>query len=221
MKNLFIIEGLDGSGKKTQATLLNDYLNAHGQKSMMHSFPSYESMSSGPVKMYLDGQLCEKANQFDAYQTSALFAVDRLCTMAQLQKSDADVFVFDRYVESNVIHQGCKIVSKPKRVKFVRWLHNLEYKIFKLPRPTCVVFLNVTPEVSFEISSDRTEQKSGMTKDIQEQDKEFVLQSYKNALEMAKMLKWKIVNCVDKNGKILPIETIHEKIKQVVLPYIK
>lgn len=58
MAKLIVIDGLDGSGKATQTELLKQYLEKEKQyKVYKISFPDYESDSSAPVKMYLNGEL--------------------------------------------------------------------------------------------------------------------------------------------------------------------
>ena len=49
---LIVIEGLDGSGKATQAELLRETLAEKGLHTRKVSFPDYESDSSAPVRMY-------------------------------------------------------------------------------------------------------------------------------------------------------------------------
>ena len=53
---LIVIEGLDGSGKATQAARLTDALNAQGKDVKQISFPDYASDSSALIKMYLGGK---------------------------------------------------------------------------------------------------------------------------------------------------------------------
>ena len=48
---LIVIEGLDGSGKATQAALLRKELEKKGITVRGLSFPDYGSLSSGPVRM--------------------------------------------------------------------------------------------------------------------------------------------------------------------------
>ena len=53
---VIVIEGLDGSGKATQAELLTKELKERGLKVRKVSFPNYNSQSSALVKMYLSGE---------------------------------------------------------------------------------------------------------------------------------------------------------------------
>ena len=53
---LIVIEGLDGSGKATQAAALVKALERRGKPVRKVSFPDYGSNSSALVKMYLRGE---------------------------------------------------------------------------------------------------------------------------------------------------------------------
>ena len=53
---LFVIEGVDGSGKATQTELLYQALQQQHQTVRKVSFPDYDSPSSSLIKMYLNGE---------------------------------------------------------------------------------------------------------------------------------------------------------------------
>lgn len=74
---LIVIEGLDGSGKATQAKLLCESLEKQGLNVRKVSFPDYDSESSALVKMYLNGEFGNDPNDVNAYAASAFYAVDR------------------------------------------------------------------------------------------------------------------------------------------------
>ena len=74
---LIVIEGLDGSGKATQAKLLAAHLARQGQRVKEITFPDYASDSSALVKMYLAGRFGEKPDDVNAYAASSFYAVDR------------------------------------------------------------------------------------------------------------------------------------------------
>jgi len=210
------IEGTDGCGKQTQSKLIYEDLKAQGKNVLMHSFPSYESKSSGPVRMYLGGEFGENANSLDAYQASTIFAVDRLCTMKLIEKDFNDGFVvLDRYTPSNMIHQAIKFENKEDKLKYLNWLEEFEYGLLNLPRPTLTIFLDMPVEKSVELANNRKELKNHENKDIHE-NFEHLSKAYVNATEIAEMFGWIKINCVDEDNNIKSIETIHEEIMQVV-----
>ena len=68
---LIVLEGLDGSGKATQAKLLAEHLAAQGVPVQKITFPDYASDSSALVKMYLAGQFGQHPDDVNAYAASA------------------------------------------------------------------------------------------------------------------------------------------------------
>lgn len=211
---IIVIEGCDGSGKQVQTKKLYDRLKEKNLNVISQSFPNYESDSSAPVKMYLNGELSTTANELDAYQSSILFATDRLCTYQKYLKKyyeNNSIIILDRYVQSNMFHQGGKIKSLQDRDKFLNWLDDLEFNALKLPRPDIVIFLDMPPEVSIKLAKQRKDLKSATKKDIHEDDYEYLINSYKVGLEIAKKFNWNIIHCMN-GDKIKSVEEIHEEI---------
>jgi len=194
-----VIEGIDGAGKETQTRLLKEYLKSLGKKVVTQSFPNYGSDGCKPVQMYLDGKLSKTANEVNAYQSSVLFAVDRFCTMTQLNKTiDNDsVVVFDRYVSSNMLHQGGKIHNDAELEKFLKWLEEFEFEVMKIPRPDKIFFLSVPPEISMKLIAERKNLKSMTEKDIQESDENHLKKAFQTGTKISKMFGWEVIDCVD------------------------
>ena len=67
---LIVLEGLDGSGKGTQAKLLAKHLTVTDHLVREITFPDYDSDSSALVKMYLAGQFGDKPDDVNAYAAS-------------------------------------------------------------------------------------------------------------------------------------------------------
>lgn len=214
MGHIIVIEGTDGSGKQTQSVKLYERLKADGYNVMRQSFPNYESNSSAPVKMYLGGELCTQASELDAYQTSSLFAVDRLCTYMKELKSHYEaggIIILDRYTQSNMLHQAGKIKDIAERDEFLDWLDNFEFNELKLPRADKVIFLDVPPEVSIKLARERGELKAGTKQDIHEKDSNHLIDAYNSGKYVANKYGWTVIDCVQ-DGNLKSIEQIHEEI---------
>ncbi len=216
MKGIIIsIEGTDGSGKHTQQNLLKQDLEQMGYKIFAQSFPNYESESSCPVKMYLSGEFGESADCLDAYEASTLYATDRLCTYKKTIKShyeNGEIILCDRYVQSNFIHQCSKLSNETEKEKYLEWVQNFEFEILHLPRPDLVFFIEMPVEKSMELAKSRSSYKTGETKDIHEEDYEYMKKSYENGINLAKKYNWTIIHCLNENNEIKSANEIHSEI---------
>ena len=224
MKGIIIsIEGTDGAGKHTQQQLLLNDLKEMGYSVVDQSFPNYESDSSAPVKMYLAGEFGKDSNSLNAYQASVLYAVDRMCTYQKNLKShyeNGEVILFDRYVQSNFIHQCSKIDDMNEKLEFIKWEEELEYDTLGLPKPDLVFFIEMPVEKSLELARARAEYKTGDTKDIHEEDTTYMTRSYNNGLSLAKELGWNLIHCIDDDGNLKTIEAIHEEIMKIATEFL-
>ena len=207
---LFTIEGTDGSGKATQLALLKEKLEDKGYSVMTISFPNYSSRSSGPVKMYLEGELGRKPSDVSAYAASALFAVDRFAAYKKNWEKpykEGTVIISDRYVLSNIIHQASKL-SIEERKSYIDWLYDFEYKKLGIPVPTLSFFLDVPPDVSSE-NVEKRYFGDEAKKDIHERDGEYMKICYDTAKELFPRLGVVRVECV-RDGKMKTREEINE-----------
>ncbi len=218
------IEGTDGSGKHTQQQLLSKDLRELGYKVFDQSFPNYESVSAEPVKMYLSGEFGSDPNCLDAYQASVLYATDRLCTYKkniEPHYKNGEIILFDRYVQSNLIHQSSKLPEGEERQNYVNYFFNFEHNMLKLPKPDLIFFIEMPVEKSIELARARAEYKNGETKDILEEDTTYMTNAYNNGVALAKQFNWTMVHCVDEDGNLKSIETIHAEIMEEVTKFLK
>ena len=219
---LFVIEGVDGSGKATQTNLLYQALSDQYPMVRKISFPNYNNPSSSLIKMYLNGEFGSDPQSVNAFATSVFFAVDRFASFRTDWQSfyqNDGVIIADRYVTSNLVHQAGKISDATEKEYYTHWLFELEYTIFGLPRPTCVLFLDMPPAYSLQLRQQRNTLKQGLHQDIHESDAHYLEQAYHNAISIAQQQQWHSISCV-KNNKIRSVEDIHAEIISIVSSFL-
>ena len=213
---LIVIEGLDGSGKATQANRLFETLQAQGKPVRKVSFPDYASDSSAPIKMYLAGEFGKDPNSVNAYAASTFFAVDRY---ASFKKNWADFYenggivIADRYTTSNAVHQ-CSKLPQDQWDTYLGWLFDFEYRLMGIPAPDKVVYLQVDPTVSQKLMTGRY-QGDESKKDIHESNLDYLARSREAAEYCAKALGWQTVRCVE-GDSLRPIEDISREVLEIV-----
>lgn len=219
MAYLVAIDGTDASGKATQTALLAERLRKMGIKVLEVSYPDYDSPSSGPVKMYLEGKLGNSADDTDAYAASVLFAVDRFASFRSGWKTQYDsedyVILLNRYTTANAVHQLSKITDEQQKNDFLDWLFDFEYRLMGIPAPDTVIYLEMPTEISLALLEKRCND-TGAQKDIHELDSTHLFKSREAAIYACEKLGWNRITC-GKDGKPLPIEDIHEKVYNIFM----
>ena len=209
---MFVVEGLDGSGKQTQSDLLYEALVRDGVNVMKVSYPNYASESSSLVKMYLRGDFGKKPEDVSAYISSTFFAADRYADYKTNYGgfyNGGGVIIADRYTTSNMVHQACKMADIPEREKFLEWIVDLEYNIYGIPEPDAVFFLDVSDKTSAKLIENRTNKFTDETeKDIHEASASYEEASYRNALWLVEKYGWIRINCME-SGSMRAPEAIH------------
>ncbi len=208
------IDGLDASGKQTQTDNLCNYLEEEGIAYRRLSFPTYDDNYSAMVKFYLNGGFGENPVDVNAYAASTFFAVDRYSSYMVDWKSDYEggkIIVSDRYTTANAVHQLSKL---PKEAwnDYLSWLWKFEFQLLGLPKPTTVIFLQVSPETSMKAAKARAE---GGKVDIHEGSAEYIQKCFDAAQFAASTLGWHVVKCDNENG-FRPREEIFEEILDIV-----
>lgn len=228
---IIVIEGTDGSGKQTQTKLLKESLETMGYDVYSISFPNYESSSSTLVKMYLNGEIKDAANEVSAEAASIFYAADRYITykkeMEKEYKEGKKVILLDRYVGSNIIHQGSKKLKEVENLsvkeqedvlsKFITWLADLEYNTLGIPKPDITFFLNVPIDYTIKLREKRANKfTGGERQDIHEADTNYLKTAYKAGMITSKLLDWKVIPCIE-NDQMRSIEEIHNDIVNYII----
>ena len=223
MGKLFVIDGTDGSGKQTQFEKLKERLSKDGVDYKTVSFPNYDSPSSSLVKMYLSGEFGTNAQEISPYIASTFYAADRYATFQTGYKKyyeEGGIILADRYTTANMVHQAGKIKDKEERDKFLKWLWDFEFKLYGLPIPTEVFFLNMPTEKALELMKDRKNKfDENAKKDIHESNETHMRDAYEAACDVAKDYNWFEIKCM-KDNKLRTIDDIHEEIYNEVKKHI-
>ena len=219
MAKLITIEGTDCSGKKTQSDLLVKRLKSEGKRIEKLSFPMYDTPTGrivgGPYlgkKHICEGFFPEGATNVNAKTASTYFGVDRFENspkILELLNNNTNVLL-DRYVESNMAHQGGKLFTAEERLALYNWLERLEYGLYELPKPDFTIFLHLPYEYALELKKNREE-----APDQHEASPEHLINAEKAYLELAELYGFNHINCVS-NGSIRTEEDIHEEVYSLV-----
>ncbi len=212
---LIIIEsGSDASGKATQTKKLYDRLVSEGYNVKKVEYPNYDSETSTLVKMYLRGDFGKNPSDVDAYVASTFYAVDRYASFKTEWEefyNKGGIILADRYTTSNMVHQASKM-EESERDKYLDWLFDYEFNMYKIPKPDAVIFLDVPVDFSKNLMKDRDNKFTGeKEKDIHEKDLEYLKKCYENSLYIADKYGWKKIECI-KDNYLRSIESIHEEI---------
>lgn len=218
MGKFIVIEGTDCSGKETQSRLIVDKLNEMGKKAVRITFPNYDSPTGkiigGP---YLGKEeICgcwfpEGAVNVDPKVACLYYAADRKYNEKEILKYlDDDYYVIcDRYLSSNMAHQGSKIHDSEERFLMYEWIDKLEYWLLGLPKPDTTFFLHVPYEFAVELKKNRK------SLDEHEKSPEHLKNSEIAYVELSELYNWHHINCI-KNNKMRSIEDINEELMKEI-----
>lgn len=217
---IIVIEGTDCSGKQTQAELLQQKLKALSIKCIKLNFPRYDTPTGrilgGP---YLgkpsigEGFFCEGASNVDPKVAALYFAADRYYNIKEINSyiDQGYIVILDRYVESNMAHQGGKLKNLVEREELWQFLETLEYKLLKLPKPDLTIFLHMPYTHAVELKKRRQE-----VPDQHELDPDHLKMAEEAYIQLKERLKWTYISCIDDN-KVRTIEDINKDLMKRVL----
>lgn len=215
---LITFEGIDCSGKETQSNALIENLKKQGKSVIKFSFPCYDSPTgqiiSGPYLGKNMPSYFDEPSKVDPYVASLYFAADRLYNIKKIKDAlkRFDYVIIDRYVYSNMAHQGCKL-SPSKRNAFFDFIETLEFQHLKLPKPDLVIFLRLKCETVLKLLKLRKEKQDGHEKDLN-----YLKNAEKTYLTLSNKFGFKKIYC-EKMGNIESIETISQKVLNALKDY--
>ena len=225
---LIVIDGTDGSGKATQVELLRNRLRKDGRTVKVVDFPEYYKNFFGAfIGHCLSEQYYNWLNVHPKIASIA-YAADRFESSKQINEwlKKGYIVLANRYVSANQIHQGGKIKSASKRKEFLRWLDDMEYRVFGIPRPDVTLYLSLPIPVILKLLKNRESSKMKREylkkkKDVHENDKNFLINSRKSALWLSETIPNFIkIDCMGKK-EIRTREDIHEEVYEKVKKVLK
>ncbi len=171
---MFILfEGIDGSGKTTQAKMLKKYLDSKGKKTVLCSFPSNNWIG----KKIKDKTLHTNLNPI---LDSLLFLTDMLYeseTNLKYLISKYDYVICDRYFPSFMVYQSAQGVDVRK----------FDYVVNELVKPDLTFVIKVEPSAALSRVNKRGESKTKYEKE------EFLSKVQNNYLTMKDRFYSKVV----------------------------
>ena len=220
---LIAIEGIDGSGKRTQLDMLEKGLLAAGVAVYSTGFPQYDSWFGKMVGQFLNGEL-GSLESVDPHFSALLYAGDRFEAKSKIEAAldEGKIVLIDRYIGSNLAHQTARVAPE-KREDFRRWIRHLEYEIYNLPREDRTIYLRVPPTEAQKLVN-RKEERTYTT--AKQDLLEASIHHLQNAADMYDLLSrdapWITIQCFDAiRAAIRPPEDIAREVWAAVLPMIE
>ena len=230
MNKIIVIEGTDCSGKETQSKLLIERLKKDNIDIDYITFPNYDSptgkivggsylgkqdVDSNGNRLFPDPVFSEGASNVDPKVSCLYYAADRLYNMKEIKKLlELKNLVFDRYVYSNMAHQGGKIRDDNKRNEMYEWINKLEFELLELPKADIKIFLHMPYEYACILKKNR------QFLDQNELDKNHLINAEKSYVEVANKYGFKTIECVS-NDNIRTVENINDEVYQYVKKMLK
>lgn len=218
---LVVFEGADGSGKGTQVEVFRLLLEKRGHEVAVYDFPQYgETFFGKKVGNFLNGEYGE-LDEVDPFLAAMLYAGDRFQAAGAMREDLAEgkIVLCNRYMTANLGHGGAKFEDWDDTLAFIDDMERVEYDIFGIPVPELTIYLYVSVEAAqglIEKKAKRAYLGDGV-KDIAERDTS-------HQEKAIKVFKWLAENkedvieveCMDRDGGVLPPEVVTEKIWSVV-----
>lgn len=221
MGQFIAIEGGDGSGKATQTKLLVEHLQSIGKDVLHMSFPRYGQNSAYYVEQYLNGKY-GSSDEVHSELGTLPYALDRFAAKkdieAQLQKPDG-IVISDRYMASNLAHQGAKLSQADERKTFYERTMLTEYDILGIPRPNLNIVLLVPAKLSQENVDKKSERSyTSQKRDILEADENHLENAKRNYEELCELYpnEFTAINCVDADEVMISVDNIHQRLLEII-----
>ena len=216
---LIAVEGIDGSGKRTQVALLEKALTKRGHSVYSTGFPQYDSWFGKMVGQFLDGKL-GSLESVDPHFTALLYAGDRFEAKPRIEAElkQGNIVLADRYIGSNLAHQTARSTPE-RRAEFRAWIEHLEYHIYGLPKEDLVVYLRLPPhEAQALVGKKSAREYTDAVHDILESNIRHLHDAAGMYDLLARSPNWKTIECFDGTKQMIrPPEEVSADVLTAVL----
>ncbi len=213
-----VLEGIDGSGKRTQLEALAREFSRKGMAFTQVSFPNYSGFFGKLVAQFLNGEFGPLA-AVDPHFSALLYAGDRVESKPAIEAAleSGKLVLADRYVASNLAHQGAR-VPREKRAEFLAWLKQLEYEVHALPAEDLIIYLRVPVAEAHRLVGEKgARDYTKSRRDLQEADVAHLAAAGQVYDELARQPNWITIECFDVgSGSLRAPAAIHEEILAAV-----
>jgi dTMP kinase len=156
--HLIAFEGLDQSGKQTQAELLRDHLKSQGRKARLVSFPDYGTSIGEEIARALSNE-----RDYGPDVMQLLYVANRYEKTSDLQRwlDGGLILVSDRYTASSVAYGEAQGLDPA-------WLIDIQKF---LPPASLTILLDIAPETAVKrksVDRDRYERDLAMQARVRE-----------------------------------------------------
>ena len=220
--DLIAFEGIDGSGKSTQARLLLSALQRNSVPVEYISFPRTSERGYGEaIAMFLRGEF-GSVEAVHPYLIAALFAGDRAAARRLMigWLEAGRVVVADRYFYSNLAFQSAKLEGLSSKTSFADWLRHIEYSCNEIPQPAMTLFFDAPFDfVEANIRARLEEHRPYLNgaADIHETAlhlQEKVASEYRRFAGVDP--RFKVIRCADASGDMRTTDSIHNEVVSVL-----
>jgi dTMP kinase len=173
IQSLIVFEGLDQSGKQTQAELLRDWLKKEGHRARLVSFPDYGTSIGEEIARALQGE-----RDYGPEVMQLLYVANRYERKPDLQRwiEGGLILVCDRYLASSIAYGEAQGLDP-------RWLAEIQKF---LPRPSLTFMLDIEPETAV--------QRKAVDRDRYERDLEMQMRVRDSYRRQAAAEQWVVLD---------------------------
>ncbi|MGP5658716.1 dTMP kinase [Corynebacterium falsenii] len=198
---IIAFEGVDGAGKNTLVSAVEQELIAREVAVARAGFPRYEEsvhaqLASAALHRNM-GDLIDST-----YGMATLFALDRAEVGEQLQElsDDGYVVLLDRFTASNAAYSAAREPDTSEQV--IQWVADLEFDSLGIPVPDLHILVDVAADVAAERAEQREAEDASRTRDAYETDnglQQRTVQAYSQLAHAQWYSPWEVVDSTDDN----------------------